>query len=83
MPRRARLALANVPLHVIQRGNNRQACFFADEDYRFYLDWLIEYAGKTGCQVHAYVLMTNPVHLLISAGRGEAVGALMKALGQR
>jgi putative transposase len=83
MPRRARLALANVPLHIIQRGNNRQACFFADEDYRFYLDWLTEYAGKTGCQVHAYVLMTNHVHLLMSAGRGEAVGALMKALGQR
>ncbi len=82
MPRRARLVLANVPLHIIQRGNNRQACFFADEDYRFYLDWLTEYAGKTGCQVHAYVLMTNHVHLLISAGRGEAVGALMKALGQ-
>jgi putative transposase len=65
------------------RRDNRQACFFADEDYRFYLDWLTEYAGKTGCQVHAYVLMTNHVHLLISAGRGEAVGALMKALGQR
>ena len=56
MPRRARLVLANVPLHIIQRGNNRQACFFADEDYRFYLDWLTEYAGKTGCQVHAYVI---------------------------
>ncbi|RFC34098.1 MAG: hypothetical protein DID90_2727554819 [Candidatus Nitrotoga sp. LAW] len=38
MPRRARLALPNVPLHIIQRGNNRQACFYADEDYRFYLD---------------------------------------------
>lgn len=37
MPRRARLALPGVPLHLIQRGNNRQACFFADEDYRFYL----------------------------------------------
>lgn len=83
MPRRARLALPNVPLHVIQRGNNRQACFYADEDYRFYLDWLREYADKTGCQIHAYVLMTNHVHLLISATRPEAPGALMKALGQR
>lgn len=83
MPRRARLALPNIPLHIIQRGNNRQACFFADEDYHFYLDWLTEHAGKNGCQVHAYVLMTNHVHLLISANRAEAAGLLMKALGQR
>lgn len=83
MPRRPRLVLPNVPLHIIQRGNNRQACFYADEDYRFYLDWLREHAAKTGCHVHAYVLMTNHVHLLLSAERPEAVGALMKALGQR
>ena len=83
MPRRARLALPNVPLHIIQRGNNRQACFYADDDYRFYLDWLREHADKTGCHVHAYVLMTNHVHLLVSAKRPEAPGALMKALGQR
>lgn len=83
MPRRARLALPNVPLHIIQRGNNRQACFYADEDYRFYLDWLHEYADKAECQIHAYVLMTNHVHLLVSAERPEASGTLMKALGQR
>lgn len=83
MPRRARVAMPSVPLHVIQRGNNRQACFFADEDYQFYLEWLLEYAGKTGCRVHAFVLMTNHVHLLLSADTVEAPGALMKALGQR
>lgn len=83
MPRRPRLALPGVPLHVIQRGNNRQACFFADEDYRFYLEWLSEHAGKTGCRIHAYALMTNHVHLLISADKAEAPGVLMKALGQR
>lgn len=83
MPRRARLALPNVPLHIIQRGNNRQACFFADEDYRVYLQWLGEYAVKTGCLIHAYVLMTNHVHLLVSAERSEFAGALLKALGQR
>lgn len=83
MPRRARLALPNVPLHLIQRGNNRQTCFFANEDYRFYLEWLGEHAGKTGCRIHAYVLMTNHVHLLLSAERAEAVSTLMKALGQR
>ena len=83
MPRRARLTLPNVPLHIIQRGNNRQACFFADEDARFYLDWLREHAGKTGCRIHAYVLMTNHVHLLLSASTPDGAGALMKALGQR
>lgn len=83
MPRRARIALPNVPIHLIQRGNNRQPCFFADEDYRRYLDWLAECASKTGCQIHAYVLMTNHVHLLLSSDRADAGGALMKLLGQR
>ena len=83
MPRRARIVLPNVPIHLIQRGNNRHACFFADEDYRFYLDWLAKHAGKTGCRVHAYVLMTNHVHLLLSSDKADAPGALMKALGQR
>ena len=83
MPRRARITLPNVPVHLIQRGNNRQPCFFADEDYRRYLDWLAEYAAKTRCRVHAYVLMTNHVHLLLSADRADAGGALMKSLGQR
>jgi putative transposase len=83
MPRRARVCLPRVPLHIIQRGNNRQACFYTDEDYRFYLDWLREYAAKTRCQVHAYVLMTNHVHLLLTADDVQGAGALMKALGQR
>lgn len=83
MPRRARIALPNVPIHLIQRGNNRQPCFFAEEDYRRYLDWLAEYALKLRCRVHAYMLMTNHVHLLISSDRADAGGALMKLLGQR
>lgn len=72
MPRRARLTLSNIPLHIIQRGNNRQACFFADKDYRVYPDSLAENAAKAGCRVHAYALTTNHVHLLISADRVEA-----------
>lgn len=83
MPRRARIALPNVPVHLIQRGNNRQPCFFADEDYRRYLDWLAEYADRTQCRIHAYALMTNHVHLLLTSERADAGGALMKALGQR
>jgi putative transposase len=71
------------PQHLIQRGNNRQACFYADEDYASYLSWLKEYADKTGCIVHAYVLMTNHVHLLVSTEKADAIAAMMKALGQR
>ena len=83
MPRRPRLNLASVPLHVIQRGNNRQACFFAEEDYRFYLYWLKKGADKYGCDIHAYVLMTNHVHLLVSPHGKTSVSGLMQSLGRR
>ncbi len=83
MPRRPRLNLAEMPLHVIQRGNNRQACFFAEEDYRFYLYWLKKGADKYGCDIHAYVLMTNHVHLLVSPHAKTSVSGLMQSLGRR
>ncbi|MES2259159.1 MAG: transposase [Pseudomonadota bacterium] len=82
MPRRSRLLLPEVPLHIIQRGNNRQPCFLSDRDCRAYLDWLGAYSVSTGCRLHAYVLMSNHIHLLISADTVEAPGALMKLLGQ-
>jgi putative transposase len=66
MPRRARLVVPGVAWDVIQRGNNRSACFYAEEDYRFYLNTLKQQADKFGCAVHAYVLMTNHVHLLLT-----------------
>ncbi len=66
MPRRARLAVPNIPFHIIQRGNNRQACFYSDDDYLVYFDWLLEYSQKTDCLIHAYVLITNHVHLLLT-----------------
>ena len=83
MPRRSRIIMPGVPIHIIQRGNNRQACFFADEDYLLYLDWLEEYALATNCTIHAYVLMTNHVHLLLTPAEEHSPGALMKSLGQR
>ncbi len=83
MPRRPRLNLASVPLHVIQRGNNRQACFFAEEDYRFYLYWLKKGADKYGCDIHAYVLMTNHVHLLLTPHGKTSASGLMQSLGRR
>jgi len=83
MPRRARLRFAGVPLHIIQRGNNRIACFFAEQDYRFYLYNLEELAQRFECGVHAYVLMTNHVHLLITPFETDSASLLMKHLGQR
>ncbi len=56
IPRRARLVVPNIPLHIIQRGNYRQACFYSEDDYLFYLDWLLEYSQKTDCLVLVYVL---------------------------
>ena len=53
MPRRPRIVLPGVPLHVIQRGNNRTACFYAEDDYRFYLEWLEKYAVDHHCRIHA------------------------------
>ncbi len=83
MPRRARLVVPDIPLHIIQRGNNRQACFYSEDDYSVYLEWLKEYADQSGCSVHAYVLMTNHVHLLLTPQEKDSVGMLMKRLGQR
>jgi putative transposase len=83
MPRRARLSIAGIPWHIIQRGNNRSACFYAEEDYQRYLATLEEQAEKQGCRVHAYVLMTNHVHLLITPERKDSAALLMKHLGQR
>lgn len=83
MPRRARIMLPGVPVHVIQRGNNRGACFFADEDYTLYLDALKDLAEKFSCAIHAYVLMTNHVHVLVTAQEPDGVSLVMKNLGQR
>ena len=83
MPRRARIRHAGIALHVIQRGNNHSACFYAETDYRSYLDWLRELAGKTGCTIHAYCLMTNHVHLLLTPSHDDSASMLMKYLGQR
>lgn len=83
MPRRPRLRIAHVPFHVIQRGNNRSACFFRDADYLVYLEHLRTSTHRYGVEVHAYVLMTNHVHLLMTPGEPDAVGQAMKFLGQR
>ena len=72
MPRRPRLKLAGAPVHIIQRGNNRGSCFFADEDYPLYLDHLQHLCQRDGVWLHAYVLMTNHVHLLLTPQETES-----------
>jgi len=71
------------PLHVIQRGRLRSACFVADEDCAAYLGWLGKYAASLGCSVHAYVLMGNHVHLLLTPSRAGSIVNLMRSLGER
>lgn len=83
MPRTGRLELPGVPLHVRHRGNNRAACFFNDVDRRFYLKCLAQAAGRHGCAVHAYVLMPNHVHLLLTPSAIGATGRMMQDIGRR
>lgn len=82
MARTARVVLPNVPLHVIQRGNNKQRCFVTDADYQRLLRIIREQMSETGCAIHAYVLMTNHMHLLVTPPSATAIGALMKAVLQ-
>ena len=83
MPRRPRVLLADYPLHIVQRGINREPCFFTDEDYYCYLHWLEESARACGCALHAYALMTNHVHLLLTPAERGAPSRLMQSLGRR
>jgi putative transposase len=83
MARLARVFVPGLPLHVIQRGNNRQRVFFDAEDSRRYLDWLTEAAAAHALAVHAYVLMPNHVHLLVSPRQADSLPRTLQALGAR
>jgi putative transposase len=72
-----------VAAHIVQRGHNRAACFRRDGDYLLYLLHLRELSEKHGCEVHAYCLMTNHVHILLTPATSDACTALMRDLGQR
>jgi len=82
MPRRPRWFEPALPLHIVQRGNNRMPCFASPEDHRSYLHWLHEYALQHRCPLHAYVMMTNHVHLLLTPTDVEGPSALMQDLGR-
>lgn len=82
MARLPRFALPGQPQHVIQRGNNRAEIFCAEADYRFYLEKLAAAAIKCECKIHAYVLMTNHVHLLLTPDAEQGIGKAMQMLGR-
>lgn len=83
MARQPRYILPGHVQHVIQRGNNHVDIFVRDEDYRFYLQCLGEACATHGCDVHAYVLMPNHVHLLLTPGRENSISKVMQSVGGR
>ena len=83
MARLPRYNLPGQPQHVILRGNNRSIIFVADEDYHFFIECLKSAAAQHGCAIHAYVLMTNHVHLLMTPEREDSIGKALQSIGRR
>ena len=83
MPRPNRICIPGLPHHVVQRGNNKLATFYSQWDYVVYLDSLAEASKHFNVDVHAYVLMTNHVHLLVTPHSKDGLSLMMQALGRR
>ena len=82
MPRRHRFCPAGYPAHIVQRGNNRQVCFVSDSDLKAYANWLYEACEKFGVNIHAWVFMTNHVHLLATPNTDVSLSRCMQFLGR-
>ncbi len=83
MPRKLRMYIPEMPCHIIQRGNNREASFFAEQDYQFYIECLSDACHRYGVSLHAYVLMTNHVHLLMTPETRDSISLTMQSMGRR
>ena len=83
MARLPRFSPPEIPQHVIQRGNNRSICFACEQDYYAYANWLKQYSIENHVAIHAWVFMTNHVHLLVTPKDWEGVSMMMQALGRR
>lgn len=83
MARLARFFIKGQPQHIIQRGNNREAIFADQADYAFYLECLQEAAENHALHIHAYVLMTNHVHLLASPTEETSLPKTLQSVGRR
>ena len=82
MARLSRLCLPGIPQHIIQRGNNRQVCFGSEEDFAAYARWLAECSSKYKVAIHAWVFMTNHVHLLVTPDTEDGISRIMQTLGR-
>lgn len=83
MPRQPRISPAGVAVHVIQRGNNRPACFVSDEDHWAYIGWLKEYASRDRVDLHAWVMMTNHVNKSMAVGSNRFKQEIEALTGRR
>jgi len=83
MPRKPRIYLPGIPSHVVQRGNDCNACFFEEENYLFFLECLEEAGERYDVAIHAYVLMTNHIHLLMTPKTESGISRVMQLLGNR
>ena len=83
MPRRTRMYLPGYPYHIVQRGNNRQACFKHATDYQVYLDLWQQCSSRYDVAVHAYCLMTNHIHFLATPSDANGLSNTMKVVGSR
>jgi putative transposase len=82
MPRKPRFFLPGVTVHVVQRGHSREAVFYEDDDYLAYLRWLGEGAERYNVDIHAYVLMTNHIHILATAHAKDGITRMMQYIGR-
>ncbi len=83
MPRRTRMYIPNLPYHIVQRGNNREACFIEPDNYQCYLDLWQTCAKRYGISVHAYCLMTNHIHFLVTPQTDTSISQAMSVIGSR
>jgi putative transposase len=83
MARQPRFKIAGVTQLITQRGNNKQAVFFSEQDYQYYLDILNEAAMQQQCQIHAFVLIANHIHILATPATADGISQLMKSVSQR
>lgn len=83
MPRRVRMYVPGYTYHIVHRGNNRTACFFEEENFRIYMRYMCEVLQRYGNSLHAYCLMTNHVHLLLTAECEDSISNFMKVVCSR
>ena len=82
MPRKPRVYAPGITSHIVQRGNNRSACFFYEDDFKIYINALASALIQYDVKLHAFVLMTNHVHLLMTPATTEGISRVMQSVGR-